>query len=199
MEALPIFPLGSVLFPGMPLSLRVFEDRFLALLRDVLAQDRAEFGVVLIERGQEVGGGDARFGLGTVARLADVHRGGAWLNVLARGTDRFAVERWLPDAPYPQAEVRRLAPAPWSDADAALLAQADAAVRRALTLASEHTDDPWDPQVRLPGERTELAWRLAGIAPLGPLDHLDLLGSDTAAELLTRLLVHVGEAEATWT
>jgi Lon protease-like protein len=55
---LPMFPLGSVLFPHMPLPLRVFEERYLVMLSRILADDPAEFGVVLIERGQEVGGGD---------------------------------------------------------------------------------------------------------------------------------------------
>lgn len=201
-----MFPLSSVLFPGMPLALRVFEDRFVALIRDVLAADVHEFGVVLIERGQEVGGGDARFGLGTIARIAEVNRGEEWLNVLARGSDRFVVDRWLADDPYPRAEIRRLPDALWSDSDAAHLAEADTVVRRGLARASARvdagleSDEPaWNPQIKLPGEHAELAWRLAGIAPLGPLDQLDLLGSDTCAELLTRLIAHVGEREDTWT
>ena len=51
MTPLPIFPLGSVLMPGMPLALRVFEERYLEMMRDVLPSPEREFGVVLIERG----------------------------------------------------------------------------------------------------------------------------------------------------
>ena len=58
---LAIFPLGSVLFPGMPLPLRVFEPRYVAMIASVLGNAEREFGVVLIERGSEVGGGDVRF------------------------------------------------------------------------------------------------------------------------------------------
>lgn len=56
---LPMFPLGSVLLPGSPLPLQVFEPRYRAMLDDCLAGDQ-RFGVVLIERGFEVGGGEQR-------------------------------------------------------------------------------------------------------------------------------------------
>jgi len=62
--ATPMFPLGMVHFPGIVLPLRVFEPRYRQLTADCLAGD-GEFGVVLIERGWEVGGGDTRFNVGT--------------------------------------------------------------------------------------------------------------------------------------
>src|SRR6478672_4324189 len=65
---LPMFPLGTVLLPFAHLPLHIFEPRYRALVKDCLAGD-GEFGVVLIERGHEVGGGDVRFGVGTVARI----------------------------------------------------------------------------------------------------------------------------------
>ena len=61
---LPMFPLSAVLFPHAPMPLHVFEPRYRALMRDCLAGD-ARFGIVLIERGSEVGGGDERSALGT--------------------------------------------------------------------------------------------------------------------------------------
>jgi hypothetical protein len=187
-----------VLLPGMPLAVRIFEDRYVALLRDVLADETREFGVVLIERGQEVGGGESRFGFGTIARIGDLYRAAHWMQVLARGTERFEVEQWLPDDPYPRAEVRILPQASWTDTDGALLERANRIVRRGLAQASEFGDTQWNPAVKLPGEGVELAWRLAGIAPIGPLDHLDLLGSATASELLNRLIAHVEALEETW-
>jgi len=48
-----MFPLNSVLFPYMPLRLRVFEERYLMMLADLLQREDARFGVVLIERGRE--------------------------------------------------------------------------------------------------------------------------------------------------
>src|SRR4051812_9365869 len=68
---LPMFPLGTVLLPGAVLPLHVFEPRYRALVEVCVAGDR-EFGVVLIERGNEVGGGDTRTSAGCVARIAEV-------------------------------------------------------------------------------------------------------------------------------
>lgn len=105
MAELPMFPLGTVLLPHMVLPLHVFEPRYRQLVKDVQAGD-GEFGVVLIERGSEVGGGDVRTDLGTVARLvrADEMPDGRY-GLVAVGLRRIRVERWLPDDPYPRAEV----------------------------------------------------------------------------------------------
>ena len=61
---LPMLPLSAVLFPHTAMPLHVFEPRYRELMRDCLEGDR-RFGVVLIERGSEVGGGDTRARLGT--------------------------------------------------------------------------------------------------------------------------------------
>ena len=66
-KPMPMFPLGTVLFPHAVLPLHVFEERYRALTETCLRGD-GRFGVVLIERGSEVGGGDVRFGVGTVAQ-----------------------------------------------------------------------------------------------------------------------------------
>jgi Lon protease-like protein len=102
---LPMFPLGSVLLPSTLISLHVFEDRYRALARDCIAGDR-RLGVVLIERGREVGGGDVRFDVGTRAVIADAVEldDGRWIMILV-GEERVRVQRWLPDDPYPRAEV----------------------------------------------------------------------------------------------
>src|ERR1700730_11863947 len=93
----PMFPLGTVLFPHAVLPLHVFEPRYRTMTRDVLDGDQ-EFGVVLIERGSEVGGGDARFGVGTIAHIvqaAELADGRFALVVV--GVSRLRVEHWLPD------------------------------------------------------------------------------------------------------
>lgn len=198
MTVLPMFPLGTVLMPGMPLTLRIFEPRYLHMLSDLIGTPDREFGVVLIERGQEVGGGDTRFNIGTVARVAGLQRSASWLELVGRGFDRFLVHQWLPDDPYPRAEVERLPDLPFTDADAPVLAQAETIVRQAIARASEFEDQPWSPDVKLPGEGTERAWRLAGIAPIGVLDRHDLLGATSASELLDRLVAHVQAVEQTW-
>ena len=116
MTTMAMFPLASVLFPGMPMALRVFEDRYLVMMSRVLQQDTPEFGVVLIERGSEAGGGEQRFGVGTVAHITQMETDGHTLGLVVRGTRRVEVTRWLEDRPHPQAEVRDLPDLQWSDA-----------------------------------------------------------------------------------
>lgn len=192
MPALPMFPLGSVLFPGMPLSLRVFEPRYLALLARVLDAD-GEFGTVLIERGSEVGGGDHRFGTGTVARIVSVQAEDGWVGVTAVGGQRVEVLRWLPDDPFPVAEVRLLPTLEWSPEWDAAFAEADRAVRRALSRASEFGTQLWPADVGLDADPGVASWQLAGIAPLGSLDRISLLSATSLGDLLGRL---AGLAEA---
>lgn len=103
---LPMFPLQAVLFPGGRLPLQVFEPRYVAMTRHCLATDR-RFGVVLIARGPEVGGGDERTATGTIAVIdRAVALPAGRIGLLAHGTERIHVERWLPDDPYPRAVVR---------------------------------------------------------------------------------------------
>src|ERR1700733_10575231 len=121
-RVLPMFPLGTVLFPHVLLPLHVFEPRYRLMTQRVLAGD-GEFGVVLIERGSEVGGGDTRFGVGTVARIVQAHELPAGGYALATvGMRRIEINRWLPDDPFPQAEVVELEDLA-SDADAACRAR----------------------------------------------------------------------------
>jgi Lon protease-like protein len=188
-----MFPLGSVLFPHVPLSLHVFEPRYRALVEDCLAaterRERAEFGVVLIERGHEVGGGDQRFTIGAVARITDVGRtSDGRYAVTAVGTQRLLVREWLPDAPYPLAEVD-LVDEPSLDAgrDGGLMEEAETLVRRCLDLTAELGESTWPATVELDADPTARAWQLAGVAPLGPLDQLALLGSASITDLLGNL------------
>ncbi|MCH8222137.1 MAG: LON peptidase substrate-binding domain-containing protein [Chloroflexi bacterium] len=70
-ETLPIFPLNTVLFPGAPLPLRIFEPRYREMLKRCLDGDR-RFGVALIKSGPEVGGPAEPHDVGTVARIERV-------------------------------------------------------------------------------------------------------------------------------
>lgn len=105
MTVLPMFPLEHPLLPGEPLGLNIFEPRYRTLVADVLATD-GRFGVVLIAHGSEVGGGDDRYDVGTVAQLIGHRvRASGQIHLACRGTDRLRVTRWLDDAPYPRAEI----------------------------------------------------------------------------------------------
>lgn len=105
MTITPMFPLESVRLPGEDLPLRIFEPRYSALVRDCLAGDRV-FGVVLIAAGREVGGGEARHDVGSLAHIvsAEEHGGGRY-RVASEMRERIRVEQWLDDDPYPRATV----------------------------------------------------------------------------------------------
>jgi len=198
-RVLPMFPLGSVLFPGMPLPLRVFEPRYVAMLSSLLGHTQREFGVVLIERGSEVGGGDARFGVGTIARIASVEIADGSIGLLATGGARFEVMRWLDDDPFPRAEVRELPGLPLDEPAVSALAEAETQVRATLTRLSEFVELLWPPDIELSAEPEDRLWQVAGIAPLGSLDQLALLRSSTATELLTTLVEETHAAEVRYT
>lgn len=193
-----MFPLGSVLLPHMPLPLRVFEPRYLQLLAEVLPSEPAEFGVTLIERGVEVGGGDARFALGTVAQVAEVGSDEGSVILLARGARRIRVERWLGDDPYPRAEVAELPELGWEDHHRERLDRVDAEVRRAIARATEFAELPWPPDIDLDEDPVTRAWQLGGIAPVGPLDQLAFLGAGSIGSLLEEISARTAEAVDTF-
>ena len=106
MAVMPMFPLGTVLLPGVVLPLHVFEPRYQQLVRDCLETPTHEFGVALIDRGSEVGGGDTRSDVGVVAMMLQVAAmDGGRFAVVTVGTRRIRVLEWLDDDPYPRAEV----------------------------------------------------------------------------------------------
>jgi uncharacterized protein len=195
MPSFPMFPLGTVLFPSMPLPLRVFEPRYLAMLSHILPDEPSEFAVVLIERGSEVGGGEHRFPVGTIAQITDLDASEDFVVLIAEGTRRVEVTSWLQDDPYPRAEIRVLEDLVWSDALLPLRETAEKAVRALLALATELTGEGWPSDIQLTDDPVETCWQLAAIAPLGPLDQVELLASPDLATLLATLIDFVAGAE----
>jgi len=111
MTATPMFPLESVLLPGDDVPLRIFEPRYSQLVTDRMAGDEPTFGIVLIAAGREVGGGEKRHEVGTLARIVDCQDHGAGRYFLqCRIGERIRVRQWLDDDPYPRARVE-----PWPD------------------------------------------------------------------------------------
>ncbi len=192
-----MFPLGSVLFPHMPVLLRVFEDRYLAMLGEILQDEPAEFGITLIERGQEVGGGEQRFGVGTVAQITQMDTAEGSVVLVAEGERRIRVVEWLEDDPYPRATVETLPELEWDAELAPLRERAETVVRRALALASEVEDQQWSAAVELADDPVASLWQLAAISPLGPLDQVELLASSSTKELADLVIERTLGVEAT--
>lgn len=89
---LPLFPLNTVLFPGGPLSLRIFEPRYLDMVRDC-ARAGSGFGVCMILHGRESGEASVPAAVGTVARIVDFYTTpDGLLGIRAEGCDRFHVD-----------------------------------------------------------------------------------------------------------
>jgi Lon protease-like protein len=184
-----MFPLESVLLPGALLPLHVFEPRYRALVRDCIDAD-GTFGVVLIERGSEVGGGDVRTDVGTLARIIRVEElPDGRFGVMAVGVRRVRVESWLPDDPYPRAEV-----ADWPDdedepgeRDAVVAALAEdgdvlTLLRRAAALRAELGDVGALPaDLTLADDPVAASYQAVALAPLGPADRQELLAAPSPA------------------
>lgn len=203
MAVMPMFPLGMVLLPGGILPLHVFEPRYRDMIRDCLRADGApEFGQTLIMHGWETGGGDDRAMVGTVAQMLQAEAlDGDRYALVAVGTRRIRINAWLPDDPYPMADVDD-----WPDEDpdpaglALEVAAAHTRVLAARALAAQLDDlDDLDPgDEPLAGDDAEISddplvatYHLAALAPIGPADRFRLLtapGPASRLELLDEVL-----------
>ncbi|WP_232717139.1 LON peptidase substrate-binding domain-containing protein [Gordonia metallireducens] len=129
-----MFPLGTALLPGGELPLRVFEPRYRQMVDDLMEESDGRpvvrFGVVLIARGSEVGGGEVRCDAGTMV-LADVTDRLPDGRALLAGTGigRFRVVEWLPDDPYPRARIEVLPEPEPAEADLERLHSIDQRLR----------------------------------------------------------------------
>lgn len=204
-----MFPLGSVLLPGGILPLHVFEPRYRDMIRDCLRADgEPEFGQVLITHGWETGGGDGRAMVGTVAQMLQVDAlDENRYALVAVGTRRIRINAWLPDDPYPVADVDDW---PDEEPDAAGLAVEVAAsharVRAARALAAQVATldaaeaEPDAVSGDLDDEISDdpllATYHLATLAPIGPADRLRLLSARGPVERLDELDEILDDVEA---
>ena len=211
--ATPMFALQSVLLPGSPLPLYVFEPRYVAMLDTVVATDR-QMGVVLIERGREVGGGDVRCDVATMARVVETRQmADGRLLVMALGDRRIRVRRWLPDDPHPCAETED-----WPDELEDESSEAPELLRRLSELVAEARrldsrlrfgsgphPGPDEPKAfDLGRDPAWASYRAAALAPLGPLDRYEVLctpGANARLAVAHRVVadaVDLLQARADW-
>lgn len=176
-----MFPLGRGLMPGAALTLHVFEPRYLEMI-DLCRRRGLDFGVVLIERGWEVGGGDDRFDVGVAAAVVEAAPlDGGRLLVKARGGGRIRAVRWLDDDPYPQALVRRLADPPDFDAGDRRRERLEREFRRGLALLAELGADTGRAPP-LPSGGLAAAYRALDSLPVSDIDRQRVLEADDPGE-----------------
>ncbi len=192
-ELLPLFPLGTVLYPGVLLPLHVFEERYRVLVRTLIALPegtRRRFGVVAIREGREVGvdGVRALYDVGCAAELRRVqaHEDGRF-DIVTSGVERFRLRDIDDSLPYLQGDVEWL-PEP-EGADAAVLAagvgRLFAAYRDAL-LAAQGAQEPEARE--LPTPPVVLSYLVAAVMVLFVPDKQRLLAApDAAARLALEL------------
>ena len=112
-DTLPLFPLGTVLFPGMLLPLHIFEDRYKELVRDLLdGPEPRRFGVIAIKKGRETGveGVSSLYEVGCTATLRETEgNDDGGYEVVAVGTQRFRLDAVDESRAYLQGEVEFLA------------------------------------------------------------------------------------------
>lgn len=193
-----MFPLGSVLLPGGILPLHVFEPRYRDMVRDCLRSDgEPEFGQALITHGWETGGGDARAMVGTIAQMLQVEALDAdRYALIAVGTRRIRINAWLPDDPYPIADVDE-----WPDVDPDVpdlglhVAATHARVLAALALAAQLGEaDTADAEIS--DDPLVATYHLATLAPIGPADRLKLLSAEGPSDRLDLLDSILDDVEA---
>ena len=124
-ERLRLFPLGTVLFPGMVLPLHIFEDRYRQMVHELLdGPEPRRFGVIAIRKGRETGieGVSSLYEVGCTATLrqTEEHDDGRF-DLITVGTQRFRLESLDESRPYLQGDVEFL---PEDDGDSAAAGRA---------------------------------------------------------------------------
>lgn len=186
---LPLFPLRTVLFPGMPLPLQIFEQRYRVMTRELL-ETGGEFGVLLIREGMEVGGGATPHNVGTTAVIEDCQElPDGRFTLTARGLRRFRLEKMLAPRPYPYGEVVPIDEDAGDVRDARLSAAMEtvrttfpAYFRMALSLT-----DQWARGMQLPQRPQELVDFLAPWIQVDELAKQRLLEIEPAADRVAHL------------
>jgi Lon protease-like protein len=183
-EQLPLFPLGTVLFPGSPMPLHVFEPRYRQLVEDLLSgpEPRA-FGIVAIREGHEVGADNVRalYDVGCVAELRQLEKAqDGRFALLVVGTRRFRLRDVDRARPYLRADVELVDEPP---GDSSALEDAERRVRQAFPDYSSLLQGAMAP-AELPAGPTELSYAVAARLVVDlPERQLLLEAPDTADRL----------------
>ncbi len=195
--ALPMFPLGSVLYPGMHLPLHVFEDRYRALVNDLLTEpdeSRRRLGIVAIREGYELGnhGMQSAHRIGCEALLvANRAYADGRFDIAVVGRRRLRLEAMDTSGDYLVGDVTYLGEHAGIGVVAADEAARDAFERYRQALASQ--SGPELPDDELPTNPQELSYVLAATASLTLRERQQLLEAPDTAERLRLVTVMIGD------
>jgi len=190
---LPMFPLGSTVFPGQVVPLHVFEPRYRTMVGELLANDADEklpfgaatFGIALIDRGHEVGGGDSRVAVGCRVEIlqAEEFEDGRWGMVVA-GVERIEVTEWLDDDPYPRALVvaRQVV-----DNGGGSLTDVESTLRELIATMAEQAGADIPDNLEFSTDPHEHLDQMSALAPLTDFDRQRILEASTTTEQIERL------------
>lgn len=190
MFELPLFPLNSVLFPGMPLTLHIFEERYKRMVRTCL-QARQPFGVVLIKHGLEAYGPVAEpHYIGCTARILETEPlSDGRMNIVALGQKRFQILSLDYEKAYLVGHVELY---PLEQTKSEFLTQKGnhlrPMVRRYMQILTEASDANLDPR-HLPHDPLVLAYLAAVLLQIPPEQKQNLLVLKQANDLLSELLL----------
>jgi Lon protease-like protein len=188
-SVIPLFPLHTVLFPGGPLPLRIFETRYTDMVRRC-TREQLPFGVLLIQEGDEAGEVATTATVGCSARIVDFHTlHDGLLGISCVGERRFRVERvWRAADGLNMGEISWLPVEP-------VLPLPDRHVRLADTVrrALEDLTDHYEQVERKFGDAAWVGARLAELLPITLADKQALLELDDPLERLQVLANRVLE------
>lgn len=187
---LPIFPLNTVLFPGMPLKLHIFETRYKTMIRTCI-EEQSPFGVVLLERGIQVGQRDVTpHSIGCTAMITQVENlSQGRMNIISIGQERFQIHSLDYESyPYLTADVSLY---PLTDSSAYLtqpsLKVLSALVRNYLSILQDAGQIQLEnPQI--PRNPVVLAYLASAILPLETDQQQHMLSVPDIKTLLPQLL-----------
>lgn len=184
---IPLFPLGTVLFPGMPMPLQIFEPRYRQMMEDH-ADDQLPFGIALVQSARQPQSNLPSHDIGTAASLLNRHQrpDGRW-DIVARGERRFRIIDLDESQPYATATVE------WLDEELGDPTEADALLRIvgaqfhryaggiARLTRRQFTD------MTIPEDPIRASYDLTSRLPLHTWERQRLLQSKTAVERLSEI------------
>jgi Lon protease-like protein len=180
---IPLFPLNTVLFPGGPLPLRIFETRYLDMISRSLREE-LPFGVLLIRDGVEAGGPASTFDVGTLAKVTDWYQGSdGLLGITAIGTERFRL--LSAERQDDGLNVGEVAPVPAPPSMP--LARKYANLAQMLDTVLNDLGRLYEDLERNPDDAVWVAWRFAEILPIDLEEKQAILESDDIASTMAMI------------